>query len=108
MFAGISSGAILAGAVKAAGLIDEGTIVTIVCDGGWKYLSTGVWTDDLDVVEARAKATIYFPGGHTGREGGSGGGGTQVGAISPGEAGLGGGGADRRTSACWGTSPPPP
>jgi [CysO sulfur-carrier protein]-thiocarboxylate-dependent cysteine synthase len=60
VFAGISSGAILAGAVKAAAEMDEGTIVTIVCDGGWKYLSAGVWTDDLDVVEARAKATIYF------------------------------------------------
>ena len=60
VFAGISSGAILAGAVKAASLIDEGTIVMIVCDGGWKYLSAGVWTDDLDTVEARAKATIYF------------------------------------------------
>ena len=60
VFAGISSGAILAGAVKAAGLIEEGTIVMIVCDGGWKYLSAGVWTDDLDAVEARAKATIYF------------------------------------------------
>jgi cysteine synthase len=60
IFAGISSGAILAGAVRAAGMIDEGTIVTIVCDGGWKYLSAGVWTDDLDTVEARAKATIYF------------------------------------------------
>jgi cysteine synthase B len=60
VFAGISSGAILAGAVKAAGLIDEGPIVMIVCDGGWKYLSAGVWTDDLDEVEARAKATIYF------------------------------------------------
>jgi cysteine synthase B len=60
VFAGISSGAIMAGAVRCAGEIDEGVIVTIVCDGGWKYLSTGVWTDDLDVVEARAKATIYF------------------------------------------------
>jgi cysteine synthase len=64
VFAGISSGAILAGAVKAAKEIDgkgeEATIVTIVCDGGWKYLSAGVWTDDIDTVEARAKATIYF------------------------------------------------
>jgi [CysO sulfur-carrier protein]-thiocarboxylate-dependent cysteine synthase len=60
VFAGISSGAILAGAVKCANLIDEGTIVTIVCDGGWKYLSTGAWTDDLDTVEARAKGIIYF------------------------------------------------
>jgi hypothetical protein len=38
----------------------EGVIVMIVCDGGWKYLSTGAWTDDLDKVEARAKGTIYF------------------------------------------------
>ena len=60
VFAGISSGAIMAAAVKAAKLIDEGTLVTIVCDGGWKYLSTGAWTDDLDDVEARAKGIIYF------------------------------------------------
>jgi cysteine synthase B len=60
IFAGISSGAIVAGAVKCAAAIDEGTIVMIVCDGGWKYLSTGAWTDDLDVVEERAKKTIYF------------------------------------------------
>ncbi len=49
--------------MKAAALLpedQEATIVTIVCDGGWKYLSAGVWTDDIDVVEARAKATIYF------------------------------------------------
>jgi cysteine synthase len=60
VFAGISSGAIMAGAVKCAAQIDEGTIVTVVCDGGWKYLSTGAWTDDIDVVEERAKKTIYF------------------------------------------------
>jgi cysteine synthase B len=60
VFAGISSGAIMAGAAKAASEIDEGTIVMIVCDGGWKYLSTGAWTDDIDVVEERAKKTIYF------------------------------------------------
>ena len=60
VFAGISSGAIMAAAVRCAEQIEEGTIVTIVCDGGWKYLSTGVWTDDIDVVEARAKQTIYF------------------------------------------------
>ena len=60
VFAGISSGAIMAGAAKCAGLIDEGVIVMIVCDGGWKYLSTGAWTDDLDLVEARAKKIVYF------------------------------------------------
>ena len=60
VFAGISSGAIMAAAVRCAAQLDEGVIVTIVCDGGWKYLSTGAWTADLDEVEARAKSIIYF------------------------------------------------
>ena len=60
IFSGISAGAALAGAVRVASQIDEGTIVFIVCDGGWKYLSTGAWTDDLDEVTARAEKIIYF------------------------------------------------
>jgi cysteine synthase B len=60
VFAGISAGAAMAGAVKCAERIDEGVIVFILADAGWKYLSTGAWTDDLDVVEERAKKTIYF------------------------------------------------
>jgi cysteine synthase len=60
IFAGISSGAIMAAAAKCAAEIDEGVIVTIVCDGGWKYLSTGAWTDDIDAVTERAKKVIYF------------------------------------------------
>jgi cysteine synthase B len=60
VFAGISSGASLAGAVKVASEIDEGVIVFIVCDGGWKYLSTGAYTDDLDEAEKHAERIIYF------------------------------------------------
>ena len=60
IFAGISSGAAMAGAAKVASEIDEGTIVFIVCDGGWKYLSTGAYTDDLDEAEAKAEQIIYF------------------------------------------------
>ena len=64
IFAGISSGAALAGAVKVAERLadagESGTIVFIVCDGGWKYLSTGAWTDDLDEVVERAEKIIYF------------------------------------------------
>jgi [CysO sulfur-carrier protein]-thiocarboxylate-dependent cysteine synthase len=60
IFAGISSGAALAGAVKVAERIDEGVVVFIVCDGGWKYLSTGAYTDDLDEAEKRAESIIYF------------------------------------------------
>jgi [CysO sulfur-carrier protein]-thiocarboxylate-dependent cysteine synthase len=60
IFAGISAGAALAGAAKVASEISEGTIVFIVCDGGWKYLSTGAYTDDLDAAEANAEKIIYF------------------------------------------------
>jgi cysteine synthase B len=63
LFTGISAGAIMAGAVKCASLVpadQTATIVTIVCDDGWKYLSTGAWSDDIDDVVARAKQIIYF------------------------------------------------
>ena len=35
-------------------------IVVVSPDDGWKYLSTGAWTDDLDDVADRAKSIIYF------------------------------------------------
>jgi len=60
IFAGISSGAALAGAAKVASEIDEGVIAFVVCDGGWKYLSTGAYTDDLDEAVAKAETIIYF------------------------------------------------
>ena len=60
IFSGISAGAALAGACRVAGQIDSGTIVFIVCDGGWKYLSTGLWVDDIDDVVERAQKIIYF------------------------------------------------
>ncbi len=60
IFAGISAGAALAGACKVASRIESGTIVFIVCDGGWKYLSTGAYTDDLDEVAENASKIIYF------------------------------------------------
>ena len=60
IFSGISAGAALAGAVKVAAKLDEGVVVFIVCDGGWKYLSTGAFTDDLDEAEHKAEQIIYF------------------------------------------------
>jgi cysteine synthase len=60
LFVGISSGAIAAGAMRCAGEIESGVVVMIVCDGGWKYLSTGAWTAPIDEVVERAKTTIYF------------------------------------------------
>ena len=60
VFAGISSGAAIAGAVKLAEQMDEGTIVALLPDGGWKYLSSGAWTDELDVVVDRATRINYW------------------------------------------------
>jgi cysteine synthase len=60
IFSGISGGAALAGAVKVAGEVERGTIVVILADGGWKYLSTGAWTGDIDEVAALAEKLIVF------------------------------------------------
>lgn len=64
IFAGISTGAILhaalgmaAKAVKAGNPAD---IAFIVCDGGWKYLSTGVYdAADLDAAEAAIEGQLW-------------------------------------------------
>ncbi|MCL4434767.1 MAG: pyridoxal-phosphate dependent enzyme [Actinobacteria bacterium] len=60
IFAGISSGSALAGAVRCAESIESGVVVVVSADAGWKYLSTGVWTEDLDVVVERARTMVYF------------------------------------------------
>jgi len=60
VFAGISSGAAVAGAVKTAETMERGTVVTLLPDGGWKYLSSGAWTEDLDVVTERATRINYW------------------------------------------------
>ena len=63
IFAGISSGAALAGALKVAerlGEDEQATIVFVASDAGWKYLSTGAWTADLDEAVANAEAIVYF------------------------------------------------
>jgi cysteine synthase len=63
LFVGISSGAAMAGAVKCALTIPDeetATIVVIIADDGWKYLSTGAWSDDIDEVVEKARTTIYF------------------------------------------------
>ena len=60
VFAGISSGAAVAGAVTAAGELDAGTVVVLLPDGGWKYLSSGAWTDPLDEVVDRATRINYW------------------------------------------------
>jgi [CysO sulfur-carrier protein]-thiocarboxylate-dependent cysteine synthase len=60
VFAGVSSGAAVAGAAKMAAQMESGTIVTLLPDAGWKYLSAGAWTDDLDEVVERATRINYW------------------------------------------------
>ena len=63
VFAGLSAGAALAGALRVAERLDddeEAVIVFVVSDAGWKYLSTGAWTDDIEDVAARADEIVYF------------------------------------------------
>jgi len=44
IFAGLSSGAVVHQAIEVAAEMDEGNIVAILADGGWKYLSLDFWT----------------------------------------------------------------
>ena len=63
IFVGLSSGAAMAGAARCAAHLAGGrqaVIVVVSPDDGWKYLSTGAWTGDIDEVSERAGSVIYF------------------------------------------------
>jgi cysteine synthase len=59
VFAGVSSGAIAKIAVRIAEGMDEGNVVFIVCDDGWKYLSSGIYTLPVDEV-ANLDSTVWW------------------------------------------------
>jgi cysteine synthase B len=59
IFAGVSSGAIASIAVRIANEMDEGNIVFIVCDDGWKYLSSGIYTRPVEEIE-RLDSTVWW------------------------------------------------
>ncbi len=63
IFAGISTGAILHAALaQAATCVHAGEsadIVLVVCDGGWKYLSTGAYEGTVDEAEARLDGQLW-------------------------------------------------
>lgn len=52
IFSGLSCGAAMLAAARHADRVDRGTIVVLFPDGGWKYLSTGAWLEDMETVEA--------------------------------------------------------
>jgi cysteine synthase B len=59
MFAGVSSGAIAYVAARIAGELDEGNVVFLVPDDGWKYLSSGVYTKSVDELEG-IDSTVWW------------------------------------------------
>jgi len=59
LFAGVSSGAIASIATRIAGELDEGNVVFVVCDDGWKYLSSGIYTKPVDDI-AGLDSTVWW------------------------------------------------
>ena len=60
VFAGVSSGAVLAAALRVAQRLDLGNIVCLFADGGWKYLSTGLWTHKYADIASAVEKKIQW------------------------------------------------
>jgi cysteine synthase len=52
LFVGVSSGAIASIAVRVANELDDGNVVFVAPDDGWKYLSSGVYAKSIEQLEA--------------------------------------------------------
>ncbi|MGO9900664.1 MAG: PLP-dependent cysteine synthase family protein [Solirubrobacteraceae bacterium] len=59
LFVGVSSGAIARVAVRIAAELDEGNVVFVVADDGWKYLSSGIYTRPLGEIEG-LDSTVWW------------------------------------------------
>ncbi len=60
IFAGISSGSVVYAAIKEAERMEQGNIVCLLADGGWKYLSTNLWTKDYDELSKISQGKIWW------------------------------------------------
>jgi cysteine synthase B len=61
IFAGISAGAVMRVAIRAAERLESGNVVALLADGGWKYLSTSLWTKDWEATaEEETQGTIWW------------------------------------------------
>jgi [CysO sulfur-carrier protein]-thiocarboxylate-dependent cysteine synthase len=60
MFVGVSAGAIASIAVRAASEIEDGNVVFVVPDDGWKYLSSGVYTKPLEELEQAIESASFW------------------------------------------------
>jgi cysteine synthase B len=60
IFAGISSGAVVYVAQRIASELDQGDVVCLLADGGWKYLSTEAWAEDLETAEKGVAESLWW------------------------------------------------
>ena len=60
IFAGISSGAVIHVAQRIAQEVEEADIVCLLPDGGWKYLSTQAWAEDLTKAEQGVEESLWW------------------------------------------------
>jgi cysteine synthase B len=60
LFVGVSSGAIAKVAVRVASELDEGNVVFLVADDGWKYLSSGVYTKPIEELEETLEKASFW------------------------------------------------
>jgi len=58
IFGGVSAGAVVHVARRLAAELDEGVVVCILADGGWKYLSADFW--DATDVERSMEQTVWW------------------------------------------------
>lgn len=60
IFGGISSGAVVYGAIRLAQRMEQGTIVALLADGGWKYLSTGLWAKEPERFSEEMSGKLWW------------------------------------------------
>jgi cysteine synthase len=60
IFSGISSGAVIHVAQRIAQELDGGDVVCLLADGGWKYLSTRAWSEDLSTAEKGVEESLWW------------------------------------------------
>jgi [CysO sulfur-carrier protein]-thiocarboxylate-dependent cysteine synthase len=60
IFAGISSGAVIHVAQRIASELDEGDVVCLLADGGWKYLSTQAWASEFERAEKNVAESLWW------------------------------------------------
>jgi cysteine synthase B len=60
IFAGISSGAVVHVGQRIAVELDEGDVVCLLADGGWKYLSTEAWAPEIERAEKGVSESLWW------------------------------------------------